>query len=117
MRARGPEDSVPMTVVSVVNAICADYDRRKRLIAENKLKNLYEEPHKMTILEVNSRLNGAVDYALRRVEEVLREVMLYDIASGRGYYRSKAQTMISKGAYYRRRRRIVYDIAVELALV
>ncbi len=100
---------IPASVVVVVNAICADYDRRERAI---KYKAITGE-----VLERYIELNNAVDKALTEVETGLRQTLLQDISAGRGYTRSPAQCVVSKNAYYRRRRKLIHDIAIDLSLL
>ncbi len=100
---------VPLSVVLVVNAICGDYKRRALEIERNRLS--------VAILENYTRLNSVVDKALSDIEEGFRREMLRDICEGRGYGKSGIQVILSKNAYYRRRRKLVHDIAKDLSLI
>ena len=100
---------VPLSVVLMVNAICGDYKRRALEIERNRMPS--------TVLENYARLNGIVDKALEDIEEGFRREMLRDISEGRGYGKSGIQIILSKNAYYRRRRKLVYDIAKDLLLI
>lgn len=100
---------IPPGVVQMVISICADYDRREREIKFSTVTG--------AVLSRHVELNSAVDRALDPVEPSLRENMLHDVAMGVGYNRSMASGVLSKNAYYRRRRKLVHDIAVNLSLV
>lgn len=100
---------IPPGVVRVVISICADYDRREREIKYSAVTG--------AVLSRHVELNAAVDRALEDVEPSLREDMLRDVAQGNGYNRSTIAVALSKNAYYRRRKKLVYDIAVNLSLV
>lgn len=100
---------IPTTIVEIVKAICGDYERRERLIRHGTITG-----------EVLSRyvfLNSIVDKALEEVEVGIRKNMLEDIQYRRGYDFSPASPFISKNTYYRRKRKLIYDIAVGLALM
>ena len=100
---------IPTSVVNMVNALCADYLRRERAILRGELPD--------NVLERYVLLNRTVDVALSEVEVGLRADLLQDIASGRGYVRSPLQCLVSKNTYYRRRRKLVHDIAKAFLLL
>ncbi len=100
---------IPTSVVNMVNALCADYLRREREIRRN------ESPD--DVLERYALLNRTVDDALAEVEAGMRDELLQDIARGRGYTRSPLQGCVSKNTYYRRRRKLVHDIAKAFLLL
>lgn len=100
--------TLPGSVVDIVKSICADYERRRRVM---------EHVEDEQVCAMCLMLNGAIDTALSEVEEGLRGDLLSDLAEGRGYERSAAADKISKNAYYNRRRKLVYDIAHGLALL
>ena len=87
---------IPTSVVCMVNAICADYERRERAIKYSNITG--------AVLERYIELNSVID-------------LLRDIAEGRGYTRSPTQCVVSKNTYYRRRRKLIHDIAKELSLL
>ena len=62
-------------------------------------------------------INKAINNALEEIEVGLRKIIINDIIENRGYSKSGAQIVISKNAYYRRRRKLIYDIAVLLSLI
>ena len=101
--------NIPSSVVCVVTAIISDYDRREREIIHASAAG--------SVLARYVELNSAVDRALSEVEAGIRADVLADIAEGRGYERSRAQFLVSKNAYYRRRRKLIHDIAVDLCLL
>lgn len=97
---------IPGTVVAIVKTMCADYDRRAIVIQSAQ--------------EANAdyvRINGAIDRGLSCSEEPVRRFLLEDIGSGRGYWYSPASALLSKNAYYARKKQIIHDIAVELRLL
>ncbi len=100
---------IPTSVVDIVKTICADYNRRERAI---KFGTITGE-----VLECYVRLNAIIDKALEEVEVGIRKDMLSDIQKRRGYDFSAASPVISKNTYYRRKRKLIYDIAKELALL
>ena len=103
------EWELPAGVVEVVRAICLDYKRRSLVLAQNtasdKVRKMYTE------------LNAAIDNALLEIEPGVREFVLDDIARKRGYDFSKTSPYFAKNTYYRRKRKLVYDIARLLSLV
>jgi hypothetical protein len=103
------DEDIPRSVSRMVAAICADYDRREHVIRYSAVSG--------SVLYRSIELNAAVERALGSVEVGIRESMLRDIALGVGYERSPVALMLSKGAYYRRRRKIIHDIAVNLSLM
>lgn len=100
---------IPTSIVELVKAICADYDRRERAIKFNNITG--------SVLARYIELNNAIDKALTAVEVGIRRDMLKDIGKRRGYDFSRAAAIISKNAYYRQKRKLIYDIAKELALL
>lgn len=102
------QHKVPSSVVNVVKSIIVDYKRREGAIKSGAISG--------TVLERYIELNTAIDKALSDIENGIRTYMIEDIITGVGYERSLVQPLLSKDAYYRRRRKLIYDIAVELAL-
>ena len=100
---------IPSTVVKIVNSICADYDRREKIIKYSTVTG--------AVLEKSIELNAIVDKALEDIEPGIRKEIISDIAEGRGYYRSGCSVIMEKNAYYRRRRKLVHDIAVTMSLI
>ena len=100
---------IPSTVVKIVNSICADYDRREKIIKYSTVTG--------AVLEKSIELNAIVDKALEDIEPGIRKEIISDIAEGRGYYRSGCFVIMEKNAYYRRRRKLVHDIAVTMSLI
>lgn len=100
---------IPPSVVEIVTAICVDYDRRERAIRHSAITG--------TVLERYVELNAAVDAALGEMEVEFRRGMLEDIASGRGYHFSMISPYLAKNTYYYKKRKLIHDIALELALL
>ena len=100
---------IPTSTVRVVTSICADYNRREAAIKHSAVTG--------PVLERYVELNRAVDMALGDIELGIRDLVLRDVADGVGYNKSAAACQLSKNAYYRRRRKLVYDIAVNLSLL
>ncbi len=100
---------IPLSVVALVNAIVADYERRliaiERASLPAEIINRYKE------------LNLVVENALNDIEPGARKEMVRDISEGRGYHKSGMQIILSKNAYYRRRKKLVHDIAKGLYLL
>jgi len=100
---------IPTSVVEIVKAVCGDYDRRERQIKYGTLTG--------ETLEKYVYLNNVVNTALEDIDVGMRRDMLRDIQQRRGYDFSMCSSCISKNAYYRRKRKLIYDIAVGLALI
>ncbi len=99
---------LPSSVVVMVTAICADYHRREEEIKHSDITG--------EVLARYVEYNAAVEKALSEIEVGFREDFLADLAMGRGYARSRAGVAMSKNAYYRRRHRLIHDIATALRL-
>ena len=99
---------IPTSVVGVVYAVCTDYYRREREMKYGVVSG--------DVLSKYAELNTVVERALLSVESEFREDLLSDIAERRGYERSRTAVLISKNAYYRRRRQVIYEIAAGLRL-
>lgn len=100
---------IPTSVVEMVKAVCLDYNRRERAIKYGTITG--------EVLDKYIMLNASVDKALEEIEVGIRKEILDDIGNKRGFQFSAASMLISKDAYYRRRRKLIYDIAKELALL
>ena len=100
---------IPRTVVELVRAVCDDYDRRSRMIQFGSVDG--------EVLEAYIALNRAVDKALEDVEAGIRKSVMSDICCRRGYHFSQASPFLAKNTYYARKRKVIHDIAVELALI
>ena len=99
---------IPSSVVGVVCAICADYARRESAMKHGVVSG--------EVLDRYAELNQIIECALMCIEAELREDLLVDIAEKRGFERSRANLLLSKNAYYRRRRRVIFEIAMGLRL-
>ena len=100
---------IPKTVVVVVIAICADYDRRTKAMQLNTVP--YE------VARHYADLNEVIDNALADVEPGMRSLLLADLQQGKGYDKSMASPIIGKNGYYNRKRKVIHDIAVGLRLI
>ena len=100
---------IPSTVVKIVNSICADYDRRELIIQHSSACG--------DVLEKMIELNTIVNNALESVEPGIRKDIIKDISEGRGYFKSNCCIIMEKNTYYRRRRKLVHDIAVLMNLI
>ncbi len=100
---------LPRSIVEVVKSLCVDYPRRARAL-KNRLAS-------EVLLCEYKRINDAIDKALADVEVGIRDYLLKDISDRRGYDCSEACICISKDAYYRRKRKVVHDIAKGLNLI
>lgn len=100
---------LPSSVVEIVKTLCADYSRRERAIKYGNVTG--------AVLERYVELNATIDTALEDVEIGIRMDMLRDIQNRRGYDFSPASYCISKNTYYKRKKKLIYDIAKNLALV
>ena len=96
-------------MVKIVEAVCADYERREPAI---KYSNITGDT-----LEQYVELNSAVDTGLEAIEPGVRHFMLDDICNGRGYDYSFASQYMAKNSYYTRKKKIVFDIAKSLHLI
>ncbi len=100
---------IPKTVVEIVCGICADYDRREKIIKNAGAAG--------ATLDKCIELNAIIDKALEDIEAGARKEILKDVSEGRGYYKSGMQVIFSKNAYYRRKNKLVHDIAKDMALI
>lgn len=100
---------LPSTVVSVVTKLCADYDRRVKVIS-----SVETEP----LVQVRcAELNQIIDSALALVDVGIRQELLNDIGRKRGYEFSVLAVCMAKNTYYNYKRRVVYEIAKGLCLI
>jgi hypothetical protein len=100
---------LPTGVVKVVQAQCADFER-KRIALKNggisdEVRKAYEE------------INAIISEALEEVEEACRKDFLKDIAENHGWNKSSINWMLSQGAYYNRKWKVVYEIARKMFLI
>lgn len=100
---------IPPSVVNIVKTICADYERRDRMIRFSTVSG--------EVLDRYIALNAVVDGALETVECNIRCELLRDIVLSRGYHFSAVSPFISKNTYYQRKRKVIYEIARGLLLI
>lgn len=98
---------IPYTVVNIVRSVCADYDRR----------NIDMQSKSDDVINQYRALNAAIDIGLSDLEVGIRRVMLDDICMGRGYGYSPVSAIMTKNAYYHRKRKAIHDIAEQLKLI
>ena len=100
---------IPTSVVEIVRAVCADYDRRRVALRRDDLPD--------GVRDMYAKLNKAVEDALADVEEGIKAHILNDIGKRRGYDYSSAMPYLAKNTYYHRKHKVVHDVAVALALI
>lgn len=100
---------LPSGVVKVVRAQCADFARKELCIQDGSVS---EET-----LNAYIATNAAIKQALFDIEETVRQHFLNDIAENRGYDKSQSQWCLSHNAYYKRKRKAIYEIAKGLLLI
>lgn len=103
------EYSMPQTVINLVKAICADYERRKKAITCGKVDGF--------VLRQYVDFNNAIDKILQNVDLGLRVDLMRDLANGSGYNFSQASPYMAKNTYYRYKKKFLYELAVELHLM
>lgn len=100
---------IPTSVVEIVKTLCADYNRREQAIKYGNVTG--------SVLARYVELNAIINTALEEVEVGIRQDILRDIQSRRGYDFSPCSYCISKNTYYKRKKKLIYDIAKSLSLV
>jgi hypothetical protein len=100
---------LPMGVVKVVRAQCADFERKKIAMRSGSLSPEVCQCYKDT--------NDAIIEAISDIEEGCRNVFLIDIAENNGWQKSQINWLLSQSAYYNRKWKAVYQIAKGLHLV
>ena len=100
---------LPASVVNIVKTVCADYDRRARMIKCTATTD--------SVLARYAELNAIVDKALEDVDIGIRRDLLEDVKKGRGYDFSAASPFLAKNTYYRHKRKLIHDIAKGLSLI
>lgn len=99
----------PITVVRIVEAIVSDVPRKERVINYSS-----ERPE---LLANYIEINSIIQEAVAKFEPTLCRAIMNDIIDHIGYEKSNAAMYASKGAYYRRKRMFIHDVAVALMLV
>lgn len=89
------------TVAEIVTLICQDYKTRK---SKGDLPEDYG-------------FEQIIQSSLGACESAIAEAILEDICLRRGYWCSPINYLISKGAYYERKRAVVRSIAIGLHLI
>ena len=100
---------VPTHAKILVTAMIAGYRARQKAIdmktVSDKVAATYEN------------LNYCIDKAIESMEPGLRNIMLYDFEHRVGFKYSDACTFISANSYFRRKRRLIYDVAKMVNLI
>lgn len=99
----------PITAVRIVEAVICDVPRKERAIAYSSASP--------ELLTQYIAINSAIYDAIAKVEPTLCRNIMNDIIDHIGYDRSSASIYASKGAYYRRKRMFIHDVAVALMIV
>ncbi len=99
----------PITVVRIVEAVVCDVPRKERAITYSSVSP--------ELLAQYIATNAMIQEAVAKIEPALCRAIMNDIIDHIGYRKSNAATFASKGAYYRRKRMFIHDIAVGLMLV
>ena len=100
---------IPKSLKRMVTSIIADTDRRQRAIDMNSVR---PEVRDFYVI-----LNTAVNQAMQDLEIGLRQMMFKDFIGGYGYNKSSASPYISANAYYRRKRKVIADVARAMYLI
>lgn len=100
---------LPHGVVETVRGVVMDYDRREQAIKRSTITG--------SVLERYIELNDAVDAALGEVDVGIRGDMMLDVALNTGYAFSQCARCIGRKAYYQKKKKFIYDIAVRIFLV
>ena len=108
-RKRKYRGDIPASVAELIRSLCADYERRENAIKFSAITG--------PVLARYVELNAAIDTAMCGVEAGIREDLLADIGSGRGYEASALCMVMAKNTYYKRKEKVIKDIARELALI
>lgn len=111
MKYKKLDRRITKTALRVIESLCADYPRRKRI-----LKSIAEVKDKSTLYEFK-RTNDIIDAAMECVDEGLRTYILMDIGNGNGYNRSMASPFLSKDSYYKQKNNAIEDMATKFNLI
>lgn len=103
---------VTKTVEELIERLCADYPRRKRIVECN-----FRTKTDDAACEAFRQTNEKIDKALEVVDEGIRAFILSDIANRNGYERSMASPLISKNSYYRMRNEAIRQMALAFNLI
>lgn len=99
---------LPKTLSDYIEAVVRDYPRRASAL---EVESLSEPTRKQYLV-----YNVAVDMAIDFLEPALKKILIDDIIEGRSYYSSSAANFICRNSYYKRRSRILYNVAVALKM-
>ena len=111
MKYKKLDRRITKTALQVIEALCADYPRRKRI-----LKSMTGLRDDSALVEFK-RTNDIIDAAMECVDEGLRAYILMDIGNGNGYNRSMASPFLSKNSYYRQKNNAIIAMANKFKMV
>lgn len=100
---------LPVTVRDLVQAICADHERR-----ENEMRRWRGTAEQRDMWR---KADGIIADALDLIDPALRGIMLDDISHRRGYEKSRAHVMMSRKMYYSEKNKVETAIAYGLWLI
>ena len=100
---------LPVTVRDMVQAICADCERR-----ENEMRRWRGTPEQR---EMWRKTEAVITDALEQVDPGIRGIILDDIAHRRGYEKSRAHGLMSRKMYYNEKNKVETAIACGLWLI
>ena len=112
MKYKKLDKRITKTALRVIESLCADYPRRKRIIECD-----FRTQTGDAAVEAFMQTNGVIDKALEVVDEGLREYILSDIINKNGYERSMASPFIAKNSYYRQRNDAIKQMALLFHLI
>lgn len=111
MKYKKLDRRITKTALQVIEALCADYPRRKRI-----LKSVTGLKDQSALYEFK-RTNDIIDAAMECVDEGLRTYILMDIGNGNGYNRSMASPFLSKDSYYKQKNNAIEEMAQKFNLI
>ena len=112
MKYKKLDRRITKQVLQVIEALCADYPRRKRIVDCEFLTRTSESKVKEF-----KKTNLLIDRALEVVDDGLRSYILTDIANRNGYERSMASPFITKNSYYKQRNNAIKQMALLFHLI
>ena len=101
--------ALPLTVVKIVEATCADYWRREKALRGGNID--------ITIRAEYTRLNSIIESAIADIDEAVRAQLLSDVGNVVGYKWSPLSMCMSAPYYYKLKRSVVRGVAEKLSLI
>ena len=112
MNYKSLDRRISKTVLELIEKLCADYPRRKRIVECNFRTKTSDEA-----VEKFKKTNETIDKAMEGVDKGLRDYILSDIANRNGYERSMASPYITKNSYYAQKNKAIYSMALLFHLI